>query len=110
MGGTRGGAWGSVLCCSLESCTVAWVCFRGGVVIGGCAPVAANMSAICRMASMVWVPKQAKVAASAGFSRESDRHMAASLDVLAEDMSGMAPLCGKNWTVLVMRYPRVSGI
>ena len=63
---------------------------------------------------MVWVPKRAKGASGAGFARASARilaaYVAASVTALAGDMSGMATLWGKNWTVLVMRSPRVSGI
>ena len=77
---------------------------RGGT------PVVANMSASFRMASMVWAPKRAKGAAGAGFARASARRLVASVDVSAEDMAGMAPFCGKNWTVLEMRSPRVFGI
>ena len=84
-------------------CLVGW----GG--IGG-APVAAKMLASCRMASMVWVPKRANDAASAGFARASARRQAASVAASANDMAGMAPLCGKNWTVLMMRSTCVSGI
>ena len=110
MGGTLGGAWEYVLCCRLSSCTVALVRLGGGVGFSGCAPVAAKMSASCRMASMVWAPKRAKCAAGAGFARVSARRLAESVSALAEDIAGMAPLCGKNWKVLVMRYPRFTGI
>ena len=70
--GTLEGAWGLVMCCCLGSFTVARVCLVGWVGFGG-APVAANMSAICRMASMVWAPKRAKGAAGAGFAWVSAR-------------------------------------
>ena len=92
---TLGGAWGLVLCGLLGSCTVVRVCLVGWVGFGG-APVAEKMSASCRMASMVWAPKQVKGSASAGFARASDRHLTASVAALAEDMSVMAPLCGKK--------------
>ena len=82
----------------------------GGVGFGGCAPVVAKMSASCRMASMVWAPKQAKAAASAGFARASARRLAAFVAESAENMDDMAPLWAKNWTVLVMRSPCVSSI
>ena len=108
--GTIGGAWGSVVCCSLAICTVVRVCLVGGVGFGGCAPVVANMSASFQMTSMVWAPKWAKSAASAGFARSSYRRLALYVDASAEDMAGMAPLWGKNWTVLVMCSPHVSGI
>ena len=62
------------------------------------------------MADMIWVPKQAKGAAGAGFARALDRRLAASVVPSAEDIAGMALLCGKNSTVLVMRSPRVSGV
>ena len=93
---TLGGAWGSVLCCSLGSCTVARVRLGGGVGFGGCTPFAAKMLASCRMASMVWVLNQEKGAAGAGFSRPSTRRLYASVAALAEDMDGMAPLWGKT--------------
>ena len=64
-GGTLGGAWGSVLCCRLGICTVLCVCLVGWVGLVS-APVAANMSAICQMESMVWAPKRAKGATGAG--------------------------------------------
>ena len=108
MGGTLGGAWGSVVCCSLGSCTVAQVCLVGGVGFGGCAPVVSKMSAIFRMAYMVWEKKRAKGAAGAGFVRESTRRLAASVAVSTDDMDGMAPLWEKNRTVLVMCSHRVS--
>ena len=76
----------------------------------GGAPGVAKMLAIFQIASMVWASKWTKGAAGVGFARASDRRMAASVAALAEDMAGMAPLCGKNWTVLVMRSSRVSGI
>ena len=53
VGGTLGGAWCYVLRCSIGSCIAAWVCLVGGVVVGVGAPVSTNMSASCRMASMV---------------------------------------------------------
>ena len=108
MGGTLGGAWGSVLCCSLDSCTVARVRLGCGVGFGGCATVAAKILASFRMSYMVWAPKQEKGAAVAGFSRASDRRLDASVAASAEDIAGMAPLWGENWTVLVMRSPCVS--
>ena len=109
MGGNFRGAWGSVLCCKLGICTVARVRLGGGVVLGGCAPVAAKISASCQIASMVWASKWTKGAAGAGFARASARRLDASIDAPLEDMAGMAPLCGKNWTVLVMRSPHVYG-
>ena len=90
VGGTLGSAWGSVLCCRLGSCTVVRVCLVGWVGFGG-APVAANMLASFRMASMVWAPKRAKGAAGAGFARASAMRLAASVAVSVEDMAGMAP-------------------
>ena len=78
-GGTLGGAWGSVVCCSLGICTVARVCLVGGAGLRGCAPVVANMSASCRMTSMVWEPKRAKGAAGAGFERTLARRLDASV-------------------------------
>ena len=68
----------------------------GGVEFRGGVPVVANMSASFRMASMVWAPKRAKGTAIAGFARASARRLAASLAASAEDMAGMAPLCGKT--------------
>ena len=110
-GGTLGGAWGSVLCCRLCSCTVARVCLVGGVGLHGGAPVvAAKMSASFRMESIVGAPNREKGAASAGFARASARCLDASVPALVEDMDDMALLWGKNWTVLVMRSPPVSGI
>ena len=106
--GTLRGAWGSVLCCRLGRCTIVRVCLVGWVGLGG-ALVAAKMSASCRMASKVWAPKREKGAAGAGFARASDRRLAVYVDALVEDMAGMAPLCGKNCTVLVINSPRVSG-
>ena len=53
VGGNLGGAWGSVLCCSMGSCIVAQVCLGGVVEVGLGVPVAAKMSASCRMESMV---------------------------------------------------------
>ena len=93
-GGTLGGAWGSLLCCRPGSCTVVCVSLVVWVGFGG-APVAAEMSASFRMVSMVWAPKRAKGAAGAGFARASDRRLSVSMAASAEDMAGMAPLCGK---------------
>ena len=90
VGGNHGGAWGSVLCCCLGSCTVLRVCLVGWGGLGG-APVAANMSVSCRMASMVWALKWEKGAAGAGFARASARRLAVSVAALAEEMDGMAP-------------------
>ena len=98
------------MCCSLGSFTVARVRLGGGVGFGGCAPVAAKMSDSFRMASMVWATKRAMGAAVTGFARASDRRLDASVAALEEDMDGMAPLWGKNWTVLVVHSPPVSGI
>ena len=70
-------------------CLVGWVGFGG-------APVAAKISASCRMSYMVWAPKQAKGEAGAGFGRVSARHLATSVATLAENMAGMAPLCEKK--------------
>ena len=92
MGGTLGGAWGSVFFCGLGRCKVTRACLGGGLGFGGCAPVAGNISASCRMASMVWAPNQEKGTGGAGFARASDRRLAASVATLAEDMAGMAPL------------------
>ena len=108
-GGTLGGAWGSVLCCHLGSFTVVRVCLVGWVGFGG-APVVAQMSASLRMVSMVWASKREKGAAGVGFARAPDRRLDASMAASAEDMAGMAPLWLKNWTILVMHSPRVSGI
>ena len=110
MGGTLGGAWGSVLCCRLGSCTVSRVRLVGGVGLRGGAPVVAKMLASCRMVSMVWASKREKGAAGVGFARASARRLNTSVATSAEDMAGVAPLWGENWTVLVMRSPRVSGI
>ena len=110
VGGTIGGAWGLVLRCSRGICIVAWVRRGGGVWVGVGAPVAAKMLASCRVASMVWAPKRAKVAAGAGFARASDRRLDESVVALAEDIAGMAPLWGENCTVLAMRYTHVSGM
>ena len=96
MGGTLGVAWRSVLCCSLCSCTFARVRLGGGVEFGGCAPVAANISASCQMASMVWLPNREKGAAGAGFARASARRLAESVAGLVEEMAVMAPLWGKT--------------
>ena len=110
VGGTLGGAWVSVLRCSMGRCVAARVRLVGEVVVGVCAPVAENMSASCWIASMVWAPKRAKGADGAGFARDSDRRLAMSVAASAEDMAGMAPLWGENFTVLVMRSPHVSGM
>ena len=110
VGVTLGGAWGSMLCCSLGSCTVARMRLVGGVGFGGCETVAAKILASFRMASMIWVPKRAKGAASAGFARAPARRLAASVAASTEDMAGMVALWGKNRTVLVIRSPCVSGI
>ena len=59
---------------------------------------------------MVLEPKQAKGESVAGFARASARRLAASVAASADDMSGIAPLWGGNWKVLVMRSPRASGI
>ena len=93
--GTLGGAWGSVLCCRLGIFTVVRVCLVIWGGLGG-APVEAKMSASYRMASMVWAPKQTKGAAGSGFARASNRRLAASVAASVEDMTGMAPLCGKT--------------
>ena len=93
----------------MGSCTVVSVFLVGWVGFGG-ARVAAKMSASFWMASMVWVPKRVKGPAGAGFARASTRRLAASMAVLEEEMTGMVPLWGENWTFLVMRSPRVSGI
>ena len=92
VGGTLGGAWWYILCCSMVSCIVARVRLGGGVGVGVGAPVASKMLASCRMASMVWVPKWVKGAAGAGFARASARRLAASVAASSEDISGMAPL------------------
>ena len=110
VGGTLGGAWGSVLRCSIVSCIVSRVCFGGGVEVGVGAPVSEKKSASCRMASMVWVQKQEKGATSAGFARASARRLDVSVAASAEDIAGMAPLWGGNCTVLAMRSPCVSGM
>ena len=110
VGGTLRGAWEYVLCCSLGSCTVARVHLGSGVGFGGCAPVTANMSASCRMASMVRAPKRAKGEAGAGFTRALARRLDASVAASTEDIAGIALLWGLNCTVLAMRSPRVSGM
>ena len=74
------------------------------------APVVAKMLDSFRITYMVRAPKRAKGASSAEFARASARRLDASVDALVEDMADMAPLWGKNWIVLVMRSPRVSGI
>ena len=107
MGGTLGGAWGSVFCCIIGSCIVARVQLGGGVGVGVGALVAEKISASYRVASMVWAPKRSKGTASAGFARASARLLAASMPMVAEDIAGMAPFWGGNCTVLVMCYPRV---
>ena len=94
-GGTLGGAWGSVLCFCMGSSIGVRVCLVGWGGLGG-APVAANMLASCRMVSMVWALNWAKGAAGAGFARASARRQAASISASAEDMAGMAPLCGEK--------------
>ena len=94
-GVTLGGAWGSVLCFRLGSCTVVRVCLVGWVGLGG-APVAAKMSATCQMESMVWAPKRVKGAAGAGFAKASVRRLTESMAASAEDMDVMAPFCGEN--------------
>ena len=109
-GGTLRGAWGSVLGCLLGSSAVVRACLVVRVRLCGGAPVVAKISASCLMASMVWAPKQAKGVAGEGFARAPTRRLVASMAASAEDMAGMAPLCGKNWTVLVMRSPRVFSI
>ena len=95
VGGTLGGAWGSASRCSRGSCIVAWVRLVVGVGVDVGAPVAEKMSASCQMESMVWAPKRAKGAASAGFASMSDRLLTAYVAVLAEDIAGMAPLWKK---------------
>ena len=92
VGGTLGGAWGSVLRYRMGICISARVRFVVGVVVGVGAPGVANVSASCWMASMVWAPKRAKGAAGAGFSRASARHLAALVAASTEEMAGMAPL------------------
>ena len=105
MGGTLGGAWGSVLHCSMGSCIAAQVRLVGGVVVGVGAPVSDYMLASCCIAYMVWLPKRVKGAANAGFARASARRLATSVAAPAEDM-----VVSKNCTVLVMRPPCVSGM
>ena len=68
-GGTLGGAWGLVLCCRLGIYTVAHVYLVDGVGLRGGARVVAKILASLQMAYMIWVPKQAKGAAGAGFAR-----------------------------------------
>ena len=92
------------MCCSLDSCTVARVRLGGGVGFGGCVPVAENMSASCRMASMVWAPKQENSAAGAGFARASSRCLDVSVAALAKETAGMAPLWGKSAVALVVKW------
>ena len=53
VGGTLRVSWGSVLRYSMGSCIVARVRLGGGLGVGVGAPVAAKMSASCRMASIV---------------------------------------------------------
>ena len=81
-----------------------------GVGVGVGAPVAAKMSVSCQIASMVWAPKQAKGAASAGLERESTRRLNASVTVSVENIVGMETLWGKTCTVLVASSPHVSGM
>ena len=84
MGVILRGAWGYVFRCITSSCIVERVHLGVGVVVGLSAPVASKMLASCQMISMVWAPKQVKGAAVAGFSRASDRRLAASVAALAE--------------------------
>ena len=78
----------------MGSCIAAWVRLVDGVVVGVGTPDAAKMLASCWIASMVWVPKQAKGVAGAGFVMSSARHLAASMAASTEDIAGMALLGG----------------
>ena len=96
VGGTLRGAWESALPCSGGSCIFAQVRLGGGVCVGVGAPVAEKKSANYWIASMVWVPKLAKDAMSAGLERASARRLTASVAVLVEDKAGKAPFLGKT--------------
>ena len=96
MGVALVGAWVYVLRCSMGGCLVARVCLGGGVGVGVDAPVAAKISASCRMASMVWASNGEKGVVGAGFARASARRLDTSMVVSEEDMDGMAPLCGEK--------------
>ena len=107
VGVTLRGNWGSLFRYSIGICVAAWVRFVGEVVVGVDAPVSANMSVSCRMASMFWAPNWVKSAAGAGFARSSARVLSVSMAVLAENMTGMAPFWWGNCIALVMRSPHV---
>ena len=53
-----------------------------------------KMLSNCRMAYMIWTSKREKGAAGDGLARASERCLAASVDVLAEEIEIVAPLCG----------------
>ena len=108
-GGTLGDAWGSALPCSVGSGVVAQVRLEGGLGVDVGAPVAAKMSANFRMASMVWDPKKAKSASGAGLRRALAWRLAESMAASAEDIMGMAPLCGGGFTGLDVHSSCVSG-
>ena len=81
------------------------VCLGGGVGVGVGVPVAGKFSDNCQMASMVWAPKQAKGEVYTGLSRASARRLDVLVAALVEDVSGMIPLRGGNYTFFLCALP-----
>ena len=77
----------------------------GGVGVGGGFLVAATISAIFWIVSIVWVPKRSKGAASAGLVRALVRRLDASVAASVEDIAGMALLLGKTLLLLLCALP-----
>ena len=88
---------------------VAQVYFGGRVGVGVGALVAEKTLPNYWMVSIVWAPKQAKVAAGAGLASALARRLATPVAASEEDIAVMATLWGKNSTFLDVRYLRVSG-
>ena len=93
-GGTLVGVWGASLDRSVVNRVAVWVRLWVGVGFSVGVPVAAIMSDNCRIAYMVWAPKQLKGVASTGLVRALTRHLSASVTALAKEIAGMAPLWG----------------
>ena len=84
---------------------VARVHLSVGVGVGMGALDTAKHSANFLMTSVVWEPKRAKGAASAGIARALARRLAVSVDASTEDIVGKAPLWGKTLIFLLWNLP-----
>jgi hypothetical protein len=80
-----------------------WSAVGVGVTLGDDVVAAWKIAAMVRMAWSCSFPMVAKGAAGVGFSRAEMRSSEAQVAASAEEVLGMAQLCGKNSTVLAMR-------